>query len=265
MAALTDTSLFFDIDGTLTCFDTGQIPSSAVAALTELRERGAHLFIASGRSRPVMVNIGSIEHLMEGFICANGACTWHKGRLLEQLPLPREYARALLADAREHGYICNITSHEHYGIFNYSPQNGDPFIRSLEEQGVDWRYSPERIVEEEEVLQITSFVGPDYEGRLHELAPGCLTARWHPAFIDITAPGADKGQALLRLLEQLQLPVERSYAFGDGGNDMGMLKAAGTGVAMGNASDGVKACAAWVTASSGEDGLLMALQHFGLL
>ena len=51
-------------------------------------------------------------------------------------------------------------------------------------------------------------------------------------------------------------------AFGDGGNDIAMLKHAGVGVAMGNASDEVKACADMVTDSVDDDGVAKALAPF---
>ena len=54
-------------------------------------------------------------------------------------------------------------------------------------------------------------------------------------------------------------------AFGDGGNDMTMLRAAGTSVAMGNALDKVKAHADYVTTSVDEDGIRNALKHFGII
>ena len=54
-------------------------------------------------------------------------------------------------------------------------------------------------------------------------------------------------------------------AFGDGGNDIEMLRYAGTGVAMGNADDAVKAAADYVTTSVDDDGIMNALKHFGLI
>ena len=54
-------------------------------------------------------------------------------------------------------------------------------------------------------------------------------------------------------------------AFGDGGNDVSMLRYAGIGVAMGNANDDVKAHADYVTTSIDEDGVANALKHFGLI
>ena len=54
-------------------------------------------------------------------------------------------------------------------------------------------------------------------------------------------------------------------AFGDGGNDVPMLEHVPYSVAMGNASDEVKASAAYVTDHVDEGGVVKALQHFGLM
>ena len=54
-------------------------------------------------------------------------------------------------------------------------------------------------------------------------------------------------------------------AFGDGGNDIPMLRHVGIGVAMGNAENDVKQVADYVTASVDEDGIEKALRHFGVI
>ena len=54
-------------------------------------------------------------------------------------------------------------------------------------------------------------------------------------------------------------------AFGDGENDIAMIKFAGIGVAMGNASDDVKAAADYVTDTVDNGGIEKALKHFGLI
>ena len=57
----------------------------------------------------------------------------------------------------------------------------------------------------------------------------------------------------------------RVVAIGDYNNDIEMLKAAGTGVAMGNGTPGAKAAADWVTAPIDDDGLAIAFEKLGLL
>jgi hydroxymethylpyrimidine pyrophosphatase-like HAD family hydrolase len=54
-------------------------------------------------------------------------------------------------------------------------------------------------------------------------------------------------------------------AFGDGGNDVPMVRDAGVGVAMGNACEELKAVADYVTLSVDDDGIEAALQHDGLI
>lgn len=55
------------------------------------------------------------------------------------------------------------------------------------------------------------------------------------------------------------------YAFGDSNNDAEMIKAAGHGIAMGNACNELKAIADYVTTDIDEDGIMNALKHFELI
>jgi hydroxymethylpyrimidine pyrophosphatase-like HAD family hydrolase len=66
-------------------------------------------------------------------------------------------------------------------------------------------------------------------------------------------------------LEEQGLDRSQIMAFGDGENDMDMLEYAGIGVAMGNASDKVKAVADYVTDTVDNRGIEKALRHFGLI
>ena len=67
------------------------------------------------------------------------------------------------------------------------------------------------------------------------------------------------------ILDHFGISLENAMAFGDGENDLSMLIHAGTGVAMGSASDQVKKLSDYVTGTVDEDGIVTALEHFGLL
>ena len=78
--------------------------------------------------------------------------------------------------------------------------------------------------------------------------------------LEINAPGATKGEAILRLAKHLGLSREQTMGFGDGENDMTMIHMAGIGVAMGNAVEALKAEADYVTVTNDEDGVADAIE-----
>ena len=124
---------------------------------------------------------------------------------------------------------------------------------------------PVEHVLQQRIMQITPFFDKDYEAELMQRLPGCTSGRWHPAFTDITALGADKGEGVLAMARHLGFDPKYTMAFGDGGNDTSMIRTAGIGVAMGNAIDDLKKEADFVTTSVDEDGILNALRHYGLI
>ena len=86
-----------------------------------------------------------------------------------------------------------------------------------------------------------------------------------PFFIELVPQGIDKAQSLLRLLGKLDLSQQDLMAFGDGYNDLSMLKLAAMGVAMENAAPEVRAEADWVTLSNENDGVAHALEQWNML
>lgn len=95
------------------------------------------------------------------------------------------------------------------------------------------------------------------------LALGCFeisTSLGHN--FEITDLAADKGQALHSLCAHLGITPAQTVAFGDGGNDDELLEAAGTGVAMANGLDSLKAIADAVTLSNDEDGVADYIERF---
>lgn len=76
--------------------------------------------------------------------------------------------------------------------------------------------------------------------------------RW---YFEIIPKGVDKGNALLKLAQICKFDIKRIIAFGDNENDMEMMKRAGLGIAMDNASEYVKTAADMVTASNSEGGI----------
>lgn len=82
--------------------------------------------------------------------------------------------------------------------------------------------------------------------------------------IEINAAGVNKGTGLVRLGKYLGIRREEIMAFGDGDNDIEMLREAGFGVAMANGVQEVKDAADYVTLSNEEEGVAAAIEKFVL-
>lgn len=82
--------------------------------------------------------------------------------------------------------------------------------------------------------------------------------------IEVNAAGVNKGKALVRLGEILGISREEIMAFGDGANDLDMMKEVGIGVAMSNGKEEIKEAADYIAASNDEDGVARFLEEYVL-
>ena len=90
---------------------------------------------------------------------------------------------------------------------------------------------------------------------LPERFPEIAVSTSIPTNIELNIRQANKGEALRSLCAELDIPIGETVAFGDGTNDLSMIRAAGLGVAMGNADPLVKAAADAVCADNEHDGV----------
>ena len=87
------------------------------------------------------------------------------------------------------------------------------------------------------------------------------SAASNPEYLEITAAGVEKSEGLKTLCGKLGISPEEAAAFGDGESDLSMMRAAGFGVAMGNAPENVRRRAPMVIGKNDEEGLLKRLKE----
>ena len=85
-----------------------------------------------------------------------------------------------------------------------------------------------------------------------------------PFFLELMNPNSNKGTGVAMLAEHLGLDASEVICMGDAGNDHHMIKYAGLGVAMGNATDDIKAIANHVTDTNDNDGVAKVIEEFVL-
>ncbi|MEK8126878.1 Cof-type HAD-IIB family hydrolase [Paenibacillus filicis] len=247
----------FDVDGTLR--DRDYLPESTRVALQRLKENGVILVLCTGRSEYEMSSLRE-ELGMDWAITCNGSHIGYQGKTAFGTPFPQETVRDWLSEAgrSNHGLLL-------YGAEGmYTNRAEDPlFLRAREEIGflepilLDLSGGEASLPE---VYQSIVFCEEHEEhlytgGSSHDF----YIHRWRPWAVDLNPSGMNKAIGLRRLLEHLQIAPEDAAAFGDGLNDMELLASVGTGIAMGNGIDELKAVARHVTRPMREDGIAYAV------
>jgi hypothetical protein len=103
------------------------------------------------------------------------------------------------------------------------------------------------------------------EGAVAAALGGAVSAtRSQAHYLDVTHPDANKGAVVVYLARSLGIPPEAIATIGDGQNDALMFAPSGTSIAMGNASDDVKALAGHMTAANDDDGFARAMYEIVL-
>lgn len=255
-------AIFFDIDGTLVSFKTHQIPESTKQAIHKVREKGIKVFIATGRPRLVLDTLNGLE--FDGYITVNGGyCTTETGEIIYKNAVPKKDIQALIEYQQTAPFPC-IFVREHDMFLNFENEDVKTILNLLNFPPVPIKSNEEAT--SGEVLQLVCFLTQDREDRIMpEVVPGCDSARWHPLFTDAVANGNSKQRGIDEILKYYNIDLSETMAFGDGGNDISMLKHVAMGIAMGNAEDKVKAVADYVTTSVDDEGIPNALRHFNVI
>ena len=254
-------AVFFDIDGTLVSFKTHRVPESTVKALAALRDRGVRVFVASGRHLLSINNLGDLQ--FDGYITLNGGYCMVGERVVYKHSIPPEDISSVVRYMEQTEEFPCIFVHEHALYMNYTNELTKDVFRMLnfpEPPCVSLREAAKG-----EIFQLVAFFTREQEGAIMSVMPCSEATRWNPLFTDVIPRGSSKQVGVDKIIEYFGIPLEETMAFGDGGNDIPMLRHVGIGVAMGNAEDDVKQVADYVTASVDEDGIEKALRHFGVI
>lgn len=259
-------ALFFDIDGTLVSFNTHEIPMSTIEAMERAKAKGILLFIATGRPNVIINNLSAIQerNLIDGYVTMNGAYCFVGDKTIYKCPINKSDVHALLNHCEANEKACIVVGEKEMCVCGENEEVRYIFYDALKVQKLP-NITFQEGREKEMVFQMTPFITSEEEKKVVPLIPHCEVGRWYPTFADVTAIGNTKELGIQKMAEYFGLKVEETMAFGDGGNDIPMLRSAGIGVAMGNASEEVQREADYVTTSVDEDGIKNALIHFGLI
>lgn len=118
--------------------------------------------------------------------------------------------------------------------------------------------------------KVATLCRPDEQEELFEKITAKFGARFDvtcsaKVLIEVSPKGETKGAAVKFLSARYGVPIEKCCAVGDHLNDLSMIEAAGVGVAVGNAVEGLKAAADYVTVTNDEGAVARVIEKFGYI
>lgn len=251
---------FFDIDGTLIDLNTKKISEKMLETLVRLQEKGVILCLATGRSPMVLPRFKGVA--FDAFLTFNGSYCYNFERTIFSNPIPSETVKQLLQNAAEIGRPVSIATKDRLAANGADQDLIDYFaIANLKVEAAD----DFDMVLQEDIYQIMMGCRePEYEQMMKDIRHAKIAAWWDRA-VDIIPADGGKGKAIEKILEYYKLDPSEAIAFGDGNNDIEMLQSVGTGVAMANGSEQLKAVADDVCGHVAEDGIYYYCLEHGLM
>lgn len=248
----------FDIDGTL-AVRWNEVPESTLETIRKLQERGVHCLMATGRGSVAVKELSLLTGIRD-YVALNGQYVFYRGEIIYKYIYPKDVIERVAEICREIGcYYGFINERGYYipGLGELLKKHESPILTSV------------KIIEDlgshEEVNQIVVFCDDEKHRFFDELRGDYIFTSWRKGGFDMHINTRSKAEGIRDVAERLEIKRNEVICFGDGENDIEMLKYAGLGVAMGDATDRVKEAADLVTKSAEEDGIYIVCRKLGLI
>lgn len=246
--------IFFDIDGTLRDESYG-IPETAKTAIKMCKENGCYVCLCTGR------NIGAIyddvlDLKMNGIIASGGAYIKFEDKIIREKFFPTNKLEEVLQ------YLKNVNKQTAFTFETndtvFMNEEAVNILESLNEEKFKFLTSEEKEYIRENEKIIYKYNVDKLNTNIHKVNKICL---WSDEeifeeimdtlskekiqlaqcfkfdtrnYYEIIQRDCNKGDAIKELCKYLSIPIEKTMAFGDGRNDIDMLKKVGTAIGMRN-------------------------------
>ena len=232
--------VFCDIDGTIIdgSRDMKEISDKTKYAIRELCKNN-YVFIASGRCKKLLdYHITNLNP--SGYILCNGAYAEVDGKVIHSLffedehiekvkNVVRKYDGLYILEASEEVYVNSITNKAATDFF--SGWGVIPDFFTVDENPVDrFQILMLSFADEEKYSLATSEIDNDVDVVRHNTTISC----------DVNIKGINKGTAVSKVIEYLNIPYENTYCFGDGINDLEMLQSVKHPIIMKNCAPSLR-------------------------
>lgn len=250
-----------DIDGTL--LNSQKEPlESTMKALQALRNAGHLVILATGRSRllanEVIHKLGCANYIL----CNGSAAFLGQNQVYKKL-LDRQQIAEIMDFANEK--MVDIAWFGLDSTARISDYNFPLLADAMKSFGGPIPSLDQNYADRHEIYQGCVFYDASMDAEFQDRFSEFRLVRWHKNSVDIVPKNGSKAETIAALATKVGIREKNIITFGDGNNDIEMLRLAGTGIAMGNAAKNVQAAADIVTDTNDQDGIWKALAELDLV
>jgi len=261
-----------DIDDTL-IDQSAQIPAQIIDIIKKLNKNGIYFSLATGRNLPWALPVAEQLGITTPYIVSNGACIFRGDKSLIKHSFPILPLMDIICTADELGLTVTVSDAYKEWVVQGESKGKD------QQNSIDNRFSGPRnsldlssLNSDNNFFQKLQFYREDSSQQIQVLRQ--LLQPFSDDYSIITYPrqsieigpmGCSKATGLTELAKLLQVPMDDVMACGDYVNDVEMLREAGIGVAVGNASRELKEVADFVANADCAYGVIEAIKHYSLI
>jgi Cof subfamily protein (haloacid dehalogenase superfamily) len=252
--------VFFDIDGTLLDHEK-KLPVSTKEAIKLLRQNGVFVAIATGRA-PFMFDGLRRELEIDSFVSFNGQFVVYENVAIYENPLKEDELGRFLKHTKKNNHPLVFMNEKTMK----ATVEHHPFIeKSIGSLKLPHPQEDATFYVNRNMYQTLLFCEDQHEILYAKEFPHFDFIRWHRYSVDVLPRGGSKAAGINKMIERLGFDIKDVYAFGDGLNDLEMLKFVGTSVAMGNGVAEAKEKADFITSDVSENGIWNGLKELQLI
>ena len=256
-------AVFFDIDGTLIDCTKGinAISPRVKKYIKILQNEGNYVFIATGRPYAFIYK-ELLDFGFDGLVLTNGAQVIIENKSIYKREINKNFVKKLIYDFEKfdvqyilQGETYSYIKEKYRELYSYYDSFYIPRKYIKSEYNIDdvSTYKIEMLCKNKEGTDYCLSLENEEYDYIHNSSSNVF---------EFYSKRDTKASGIIKVLEHLNIPISNSYAFGDGKNDIEMLKSVGCGIAMGNAGDEVKNSAREVTDRIENDGIAAGIEKF---
>lgn len=250
-----------DVDGTLVGDGEGKLNKKIVDAIRAIHDKGIHFVVASGRQWVSIENVFEEVKDKIFYISDNGAYIGINGRSLFVNKMDDENARNLILDIRKNKDLVAIAADES----SYYIEEKNDFLMNWIRGGYRGRIEfVEDLTKVQNIIKISAYSESIYgkaDDIIAKYSDKLLVNYAGEMWLDCTAKGVSKGNALKKLQEAFEITENETMVFGDQANDVEMFNAAYYSFAVKNAAPIAKETARFMADSNKNLGVLKILEY----